>query len=95
MSSTIKLWSRENTYSYYQKKILMSKAQAKHCNRHHLTNLCEKGTSTRENILIIDIDKHKIWHTLFHNLDLDGVIELLLRLQHAKESQRFMDVHGS
>lgn len=58
-----------------------------HTNRHHLVNRCMGGNSSKNNILIIDIDRHHAWHELFRNLDLDQVIDLLLRVKRAKFNQ--------
>jgi len=58
-------------------------------NRHHLVNKCNGGTMSINNILWIYINRHHEWHTLFHNLDLEQVIELLIRVKRAKDNQQF------
>jgi hypothetical protein len=58
-------------------------------NRHHLVNKCNGGTMSIHNILWIYINRHHVWHELFHNLDLDQVIALLIRVKSAKENQQF------
>ena len=59
----------------------------KKMNRHHLVNKCNEGDSSIKNILWIYIERHSMWHTLFHNLDLDQVIALLIRVKSAKDNQ--------
>lgn len=58
-------------------------------NKHHLVNKCNGGTSDIQNILWIYMERHSMWHTLFNNLDLGQVIELLIRVKSAKENQEF------
>lgn len=57
-------------------------------NRHHLKPKSRGGQSTESNLLWIQIEKHKAWHTLFGNKTLKEVIALLERLKHAKDSQK-------
>lgn len=57
-------------------------------NYHHLRNKCHGGSNATSNLLLIDIERHKAWHTLFRNLDLSEVINLLIRLEKAKAQQR-------
>jgi hypothetical protein len=56
--------------------------------RHHLRNKSRGGQSIQSNILILDEDRHRAWHILFKNLDLDQVIALLERTRQAKRSQK-------
>ena len=63
------------------------KKRNNHMNRHHLTNRCMGGTMSIHNILWLDIQRHHAWHELFKNLNLDEVIELLIRVKSAKENQ--------
>lgn len=76
-----------------QKKFFLSDRKEKrrksrnHTNRHHLVNKCKGGSSSKRNLLIIDIFRHRAWHELFQNLNLDEVIELLIRVKRAKENQ--------
>jgi len=58
-------------------------------NRHHLVNKCNGGTMSINNILWIYINRHHVWHELFKNLDLEQVIELLIRVKRAKDNQEF------
>jgi hypothetical protein len=60
----------------------------KHYNRHHLKNKCNGGQSTESNLLRIDIERHKAWHILFRNLNLDEAIALLERVKRAKDHQK-------
>lgn len=60
-------------------------------NRHHLTPKCRNGKNDETNILWIDIEKHRAWHTLFGILTLEEVIALLKRLKemkHRKEEEQ-------
>ena len=57
-------------------------------NRHHLINKCNGGQATVQNLLWIYRERHEVWHALFANLNLDEVIELLIRVKRAKESQK-------
>lgn len=56
--------------------------------KHHIRNKCRGGQSIQSNLLILDEDRHRAWHTLFRNLDLDEVIALLERTRQAKRSQK-------
>jgi len=57
-------------------------------NRHHLVPRSRGGDLSASNLLLIDIDKHKVWHRLFGLLTLDEVILLLQRLQKCKKAQK-------
>ncbi len=59
----------------------------KKMNRHHLTNKCNGGGGNIENILWIYMNRHEVWHSLFKNLDLEQVIQLLIRVKSAKDNQ--------
>lgn len=54
-------------------------------NKHHLIPKSRGGADIPSNIILIDIDKHRCWHTLFGNLTLGEVIRLLERLKRIKE----------
>ena len=56
-------------------------------NYHHLQPKSRKGTYDKYNMLLIDIEKHANWHQVFGLMNLDEVIELLLRVQRAKNLQ--------
>ena len=56
--------------------------------RHHLKNKCDGGSNSKNNLLLIHTDRHKNWHKVFNNADLDTVIRLLLRLRRAKKNQK-------
>ena len=57
-------------------------------NKHHLTNKCRGGTNDLWNILFMDTIRHKAFHLLFGNKNLDEIIELLTRVKNIKNSQR-------
>lgn len=57
-------------------------------NYHHLKNKCRGGSNATSNLLLIDIERHRAWHTLFRNLDLGQAIDLLIRLEKAKKGQK-------
>ena len=56
-------------------------------NRHHWLNKCNGGTWTVDNISYLHIDRHDWWHKIFKNLNLDEVIELLIRIRRIKSQQ--------
>jgi len=56
-------------------------------NRHHLTPKSRGGNKRPGNLLLIDIEKHRCWHTMFKNRTLNEVIELLLRIRRLKQGQ--------
>lgn len=60
------------------------KKQGKRLTRHHCRNKCHGGSDDSWNILMLSSEHHAIWHKLFHNLDIPGVIELLKRVQRLK-----------
>ena len=57
-------------------------------NRHHWTNKCKGGKSTKDNVSWLNIAKHRAWHFIFKNLSLREVIELLQKMERIKLSQR-------
>lgn len=54
-------------------------------NRHHWKNKCRGGGNEPTNISYLNIEKHKAWHAIFGNLDLDEAIALLIRFKHLKQ----------
>ena len=48
---------------------------------HHLLNKCNGGKTTPWNLLCLREARHEAWHTLFHNMDLDEIIECLQRVK--------------
>ena len=56
--------------------------------RHHLVNRVNGGNRHPSNLLLINIERHHAWHKLFRNLNLDQVIELLIRTRAAKNAQK-------
>lgn len=67
----------------------LKRNKKKRRNKHHLIPKCRGGEKILSNLLLIDIERHNAWHALWGTRTLDEVIELLLRVKHAKESQRF------
>lgn len=65
----------------------MKKQHKKHQNRHHLRPKSRGGQSIESNIIWIDIERHKSWHSVFGNLTLDEIISLLIRLREIKKRQ--------
>lgn len=55
---------------------------------HHLKPSERGGESILSNLLILDAYRHDAWHLLFHNLTLDEIINLLIRVKVEKESQK-------
>jgi len=53
--------------------------------KHHIINKCNQGATTPENILLLFEEKHRAWHLLFKNEDLDGAIAILQRVKQLKE----------
>jgi hypothetical protein len=56
-------------------------------NRHHLKPKSRGGSGLENNLLLMDMRRHNMWHQLFDNLTLDEVIELLIRVRRAKKNQ--------
>ena len=57
--------------------------------KHHLKPSSRGGQTIGSNLIQLDAYRHDSWHLLFGNKTLDEIIELLVRLKHIKESQRF------
>ena len=51
---------------------------------HHLKARSRGGDDTNANLLLIRLARHDDWHKVFGRLDLDEVIELLIRLRMMK-----------
>ena len=47
--------------------------------KHHVVNKVNHGTNNPENIIKLTIERHRIWHKLFHNLSFLEAAELLIR----------------
>jgi len=60
------------------------KKQGRKLTRHHLKNKVHGGSDASWNILMLNPEHHRLWHMLFHNLDIPGVIRLLQRIQRIK-----------
>ena len=58
-------------------------------NRHHfLLPRSRGGGMSLNNLLLIDIEKHNAWHTLFKNATAQEVLDLLERVVRAKKHQQ-------
>ena len=55
---------------------------------HHIVNRCNGGRNTNDNLLLLWKKKEVLFHQLFGDRDIYEVIELLYRVQRAKEAQR-------
>jgi hypothetical protein len=53
-------------------------------NFHHLLPRSRGGEKTTDNLLLIHIDRHRRWHSLFGTRSLEEVILLLVRVHRAK-----------
>jgi hypothetical protein len=51
---------------------------------HHLLPRSRGGEKTTDNLLLIHVDRHQKWHSLFGNRSLEEVISLLVRVHRAK-----------
>lgn len=59
----------------------------KNRNQHHLVPRSRGGGTYRQNLLLIDIDRHKAWHELFGNMTAEEALDLLTRTVQAKKGQ--------
>jgi hypothetical protein len=62
-------------------------------NRHHLLNKCRGGTRMDENMVWMYIEKHNLFHKIFHNDDPEYIIMALDRLMDMKGYHRFRGIH--
>ena len=69
------------------------KFRKKNRSRHHVVNVCRGGMSTPENIISLSIKRHRLWHTLFHNMTFLEVAELLLRADHMLKRRSYEQTH--
>jgi hypothetical protein len=56
--------------------------------KHHILNRCRHGKNKKYNLLLLEKERHQIWHALFGNRTIREAIELLERIDRAKETQR-------
>lgn len=56
--------------------------------KHHITNRCQGGKSTPENLLRFDSERERAWHFLFGNQSFEEVAELLLKTSQMKRRQK-------
>lgn len=57
-------------------------------NLHHILPKSRGGLATRNNLLLIDIEKHEAWHKLFGLHTIQEVVEILERIDRAKRHQK-------
>ena len=62
--------------------------------RHHIKNKVYGGNGDVWNILRLRRDRHDVWHLLFRNLDLEGAIRLLQRVQRIKDLQHHHEIYA-
>jgi len=63
-------------------------------NLHHLKNKMYGGANSVQNLLRIYVYKHREWHAMFKNMDLDQAIVFLKRVKRAKENQVHSNIGG-
>ena len=51
--------------------------KSRHVNRHHMTNKCRGGKDNQNNILMIDIGRHRNLHKLFGNMSWEQICDTL------------------
>lgn len=56
-------------------------------NRHHIVPKARGGSDDISNLLLMNEEKHELWHKLFSRLTFEEVAILLLRTVEAKEAQ--------
>jgi hypothetical protein len=47
--------------------------------RHHIKNVCNGGTDTPNNIILLKNNKHQCWHEIFGNKSFKQAARVLLR----------------
>lgn len=58
-------------------------------NRHHfLLAKCRGGDNSKQNLLLMDIERHRAWHDLFGLMTADEAVALLQRAIQMKKHQR-------
>lgn len=55
---------------------------------HHIKNKCNGGMTTPKNLLTLWEEKHVAWHVLFRNMDLNQIIECLVRVRELQEHKK-------
>jgi len=60
-------------------------------NRHHIINKCRGGDANKENILMMDINRHNAWHFLFKNGSFLDVVKLLIRCLRIKQHPEYSE----
>ena len=75
----------------YDKRITKRNRHSKHHagrNRHHLIPRSRGGDSSCNNLLLINIEKHELWHQLWGNRTAEEILDLLERVVRAKHRQK-------
>ena len=57
-------------------------------NRHHLVARARGGRGQEWNLLLIQEERHELWHRIFGLRDLDEIIQLLIRLKRIKDFKK-------
>jgi hypothetical protein len=57
-------------------------------NRHHMTPKCRQGSNEPWNILLLDVQRHELYHKIFGVRTLDETIQLLCRLRRMKNRRK-------
>lgn len=78
-----------NHFERQKRSIHKFKKRAGKNEQHHLKPRSRGGQDIQSNLVKLDIYRHDAFHLLFGNRTLKEVIEILTRLQHIKEAQRF------
>lgn len=56
-------------------------------NRHHLIPRSRGGTNSDRNMLLMDIEKHELWHQLWGTRTIEEILALLSRMATMKKHQ--------
>jgi 5-methylcytosine-specific restriction endonuclease McrA len=56
--------------------------------RHHIVPRSRHGKSKKYNLLMLEKERHQFWHILFGNRTIREAIELLERIDRAKNAQK-------
>lgn len=57
-------------------------------NRHHLIPRSRGGTNSDRNMLLIDIEKHELWHRLWGTRTIEEILALLSRMARMKKRRQ-------
>lgn len=56
-------------------------------NKHHLVPRSRGGNNTEQNLLLLDVHKHDLWHRLWGNRTIEEILALLSRMARMKRHQ--------